>query len=1017
MPQSDRAARALAAPALLFIAALAPVPAAAAPPPPEPGFDCECYLVRNPDAFQYPAGAREAVPPNAATGLSPLGRFLVTAVPGPGLYATVEVRDAATQTVLLSGLVGSSWGFSPSERWFVLAPPPSGTANSLELYDLRASPPGRAATFPLSPYGGTLLFSPRDRWLLDVQVLASQTSFTLRVLDAGTLGVVHENTLSIGSNSMPGTTASWGFSPIRERSLTYWFLGFNNTLELHLVNLHTGGHLQLTLSLGVNSFVHSYSTCEDVMAIVDAYSDLVTPANSRWDVLLYGTNDLLAHGSGAFLQSATGMPNVLTTPTQEVAVLTDGSTTPLGTNTAPAYCPDGGPPHASFSVPAGAMVGIPVAFHDTSTAGARTTLKSWDWSFGDGGVLGSNGTPTSDAVHTYARPGTYTVTLTVTDTRNFTSTSTGTVVVAPNLPPQASFAMSPASPVGRDVVTFTDTSTDDDGVAAQYWLINNGYSYSGPSVSLAACPGTIDVSLTVVDHAGQSSSVTRSVVVGPAPSHDVPVAAGADLTAAAAGACPGDRLVLAAGTYAGGVRLRDVGIAGAGAGATTISDGGSAGWVLGLTAPAGSTVTASDLTVDGGVGGILVEGAGDVVLDGLEVAHATGSGGVWVSAMSGSVAVRGSHVHHNTMDSMTVLDDPGGPGGGIGLDGPAALTVTDSEIAFNVNVSGEGAGLGARGARQVTVERTDVHDNRAFTRGGGISATLGGPTSIRLSRITRNTAATDGGAVVVDGTAVIAGCLVAGNAGGGVVDLGSPSQLALRNDTVAANGGAGLRTSLGSGADTCNTILSGNSPDLVGVLSASRTNLLGGSPGFSGDALYHLAGGSPAIDAGTNTCVPADLTADADGDARAIAAGGGAAVVDIGWDEAKAGVAPPPPAGGGGGSKGGGCGHGAAGTLSLGALLLALGLSAPRGKNAGWPGAPSRSAAARSTCPTACSGSMPGAAPRAPSSPTPTATTSAATTAPLPPPPRWRSWPTGSASRSGASGSRWATGRPSASAS
>lgn len=70
------------------------------------------------------------------------------------------------------------------------------------------------------------------------------------------------------------------------------------------------------------------------------------------------------------------------------------------------------------------VAGSPVSFSGASSPGG---ISAWAWSFGDG-ATGSGAAPQ----HTYAKPGTYTVTLTVTDPSGFTATqSLPVTVVAP----------------------------------------------------------------------------------------------------------------------------------------------------------------------------------------------------------------------------------------------------------------------------------------------------------------------------------------------------------------------------------------------------------------------------------------------------------------------------------------------------------------------------------------------------------------------------------------------------------
>lgn len=68
------------------------------------------------------------------------------------------------------------------------------------------------------------------------------------------------------------------------------------------------------------------------------------------------------------------------------------------------------------------VAGSPVSFNGSSSTGG---ISAYAWTFGDG-ATGSGASPS----HTYARAGTYTVTLTVTDASGFTATRSLSVVVA-----------------------------------------------------------------------------------------------------------------------------------------------------------------------------------------------------------------------------------------------------------------------------------------------------------------------------------------------------------------------------------------------------------------------------------------------------------------------------------------------------------------------------------------------------------------------------------------------------------
>jgi PKD repeat protein len=173
--------------------------------------------------------------------------------------------------------------------------------------------------------------------------------------------------------------------------------------------------------------------------------------------------------------------------------------------------PNGTPvPRFTYS-PQPVEEGTPVEF-DASTSLDDGTIVAYQWDFGDG----NTGTGVR-RTHTFARSGTFNVTLTVRDDRNLQASTTQAVSVQSTSNPSASFTRSPASPaVGEDVFFNGSASTAAPGrrIVSHNWTFGDGSTGSGQLTTHAyGAVGSYTATLTVTDDIGKSGTASALVTV------------------------------------------------------------------------------------------------------------------------------------------------------------------------------------------------------------------------------------------------------------------------------------------------------------------------------------------------------------------------------------------------------------------------------------------------------------------------------------------------------------------------
>jgi hypothetical protein len=336
------------------------------------------------------------------------------------------------------------------------------------------------------------------------------------------------------------------------------------------------------------------------------------------------------------------------------------------------------------------------------------------------------------------------------------------------------------------------------------------------------CAGLLGVVVGLAIAVGGASAATsagaRSICVGSMPG------CFSTIQAAVNAAQDGDTIMIAPGTYAGGVTI-DVSmtIKGAGAKETVISGGGPVLTIGQAFAASEPTVSISGVTITGGVThSSFVEafvGPGVIALGGgISVPPAANF------AQGATVSIANSVVTGNKAEPTTAIDS--------GLPCPPDITITciNGDLPF-----AQGAGGGINTFGPLTLTNTTVSDNQvggpvASDAGpGGITSIEGGLT-LKNSTVTDNQAiasapngrfAETGGVAVFGGTLTVDGSRISGNN----ASLSASMPNDIQDGTLAIGGGMHIGDGV-SPATITNTTISGN--------SISATNTVGDANAFSG---------------------------------------------------------------------------------------------------------------------------------------------------------------------------------------
>lgn len=160
----------------------------------------------------------------------------------------------------------------------------------------------------------------------------------------------------------------------------------------------------------------------------------------------------------------------------------------------------------------------PITFTNTSFD-PDGHITNCTWTFGDGTINYSMNLTS----HQYADNGTYTVTLNVTDDDGDTDEFHVNITIL-NVDPTADFTFEPNCPEIGEQIWFNDTSLDQDGIIVNWtWdFDDNSMNYSQNTTHSYSSLTSYDVTLTITDNDGNSSSITKRLILKSTTTKSIP---------------------------------------------------------------------------------------------------------------------------------------------------------------------------------------------------------------------------------------------------------------------------------------------------------------------------------------------------------------------------------------------------------------------------------------------------------------------------------------------------------------